>query len=73
MATITERVADGFTRNFEPLVKTARQKVRCSQSIWTFPKIHHHRQQKSSLRQVQKREQNDMNDSKVVVRDMFNK
>ena len=66
MAPITGSVADD-------VVKTARQKVRCSQSIWTSPKVHHHRQQKSSPRQVRKREKNDMNDSKVVARDIFHK
>ena len=69
MATITERVADDV---IQPLMKTARQNVRCAQNIWTLLKIHHHCQ-KSSLRQVRKREESGRNDSELVFRDMFNK
>lgn len=57
-----------FNRNSGPLAKTARQSVRCSQGSWRFRKVHHHRQQKSSLWQVLKIEQNDMNDTEVLDR-----
>ena len=45
MATITERVADDVIhQELRPIGEKQRgRRVRCSQTFWTSPKIHHHR------------------------------
>ena len=75
MATITERVADDVIHQELRAIgdKTARQTFKCSPSTWTSAKTLYHRRQRSSLRKVRKREQSDMNDSEIEVRDISNK